>query len=121
MADGKGEGEVSKEAVLAALSQIEDPDLGRDIVSLGFVKDEEINVSGGSVSVRIVLTTPARPVREKMKAEEEAVRRAGGADGRRPDRPDPADDDGAGTWVPGGHGALHRGGARRKAGVDRLR
>src|SRR3972149_5652796 len=54
MADGKGEGEVSKEAVLAALSQIEDPDLGRDIVSLGFVKDEEISVSGGNVSMGFV-------------------------------------------------------------------
>src|SRR3989337_437600 len=73
MADGKGDGEVSKEAVLAALSQIEDPDLRRDIVSLGFVKDEEINVSGGSVSVRIVLTTPACPVREKMKAQAEEL------------------------------------------------
>src|SRR3970282_522953 len=73
MADGKGDGEVSKEAVLAALSQIEDPDLRRDIVSLGFVKDEEINVSAGSVSVRIVLTTPACPVREKMKAQAEEL------------------------------------------------
>src|SRR3972149_6183918 len=73
MADGKGDGEVSKEAVLAALSRIEDPDLRRDIVSLGFVKDEDINVSGGSVSVRIVLTTPACPVREKMKAEAEEL------------------------------------------------
>ncbi|MDO8613838.1 MAG: P-loop NTPase, partial [Dehalococcoidia bacterium] len=73
MADGKGDGEVSKEAVLAALSQIEDPDLRRDIVSLGFVKDEDINVCDGSVSVRIVLTTPACPVREKMKAEAEEL------------------------------------------------
>jgi len=73
MADGKGDGEVSKEAVLAALSQIEDPDLRRDIVSLGFVKDEDINVCAGSVSVRIVLTTPACPVREKMKAQAEEL------------------------------------------------
>src|SRR3972149_43768 len=69
MADGKGDGEVSREAVLAALSQIEDPDLGRDIVSLGFVKDEEISISGGNVSVRIVLTTPACPGRAEMKAQ----------------------------------------------------
>src|SRR3989304_6065039 len=73
MADGKGDGEVSKEAVLAALSQIEDPDLRRDIVSLGFVKAEAINVGGGSVSGRIVLTTPACPVREKMKAQAEEL------------------------------------------------
>ena len=73
MTDGKGDGEVSKEAVLAALSQIEDPDLHRDIVSLGFVPDEDINICGGSVSVRIVLTTPACPVREKMKAQAEEL------------------------------------------------
>src|SRR3972149_5134555 len=73
MADGKGAAEGSKEAVRAALSQIEDPDLRRDIVSLGFVNDEEISVSAGSVSVRIVLTTPACPVREKMKAQAEEL------------------------------------------------
>ena len=67
------DGEVSKEAVLTALSQIEDPDLHRDIVSLGFIKDEDINVCGGNVSVRIVLTTPACPVREKMKQEAEEL------------------------------------------------
>ncbi len=67
MADDKSTGEVSKEEVLAALSQIEDPDLHRDIVSLGFIKDEDINICGGNVAVRIVLTTPACPVREQMK------------------------------------------------------
>ena len=67
MADDKSTGEVSKEEVLAALSHIEDPDLHRDIVSLGFIKDEDINICGGNVAVRIVLTTPACPVREQMK------------------------------------------------------
>src|SRR5438309_1040121 len=60
-------GQVTKEAVLAALQQIEDPDLHRDIVSLGFVPDSDINICGSNVSVRIVLTTPACPVRETMK------------------------------------------------------
>src|SRR3990172_7045613 len=73
MTDAKGDGEVSTEAVLAALSRIEDPDLRRDIVSLGFVKDEDISVCGGSVSVRIVLTTPACPVREQMKRQAESL------------------------------------------------
>ena len=66
-------GEVSKAAVLAALSQIQDPDLHRDIVSLGFVPEDDINVCDGSVSVRIVLTTPACPVREEMKTQAEAA------------------------------------------------
>src|SRR2546422_11320099 len=66
-------GEVSKEAVLAALSRIQDPDLHRDIVALNFVKEDDITVCGGSVAVKIVLTTPACPVREKMQAEAEEL------------------------------------------------
>src|SRR3990170_8546214 len=66
-------GEVSQEAVLAALSRIEDPDLHRDIVSLGFVKPEHVSICGGNVSVKITLTTPACPVREKMKREAEEL------------------------------------------------
>src|SRR5207247_4543396 len=60
-------GQVTKEAVLAALQQIEDPDLHRDIVSLGFVPESDINICGSNISIRIVLTTPACPVRETMK------------------------------------------------------
>jgi ATP-binding protein involved in chromosome partitioning len=65
--------ETTREAVLAALSKIQDPDLQRDIVSLGFVPDDGIKVSGDSISVRIVLTTPACPVREEMKTQAEGL------------------------------------------------
>lgn len=58
---------VTQQDVLNALSTIEDPDLHRDIVSLGFVQAPEI--AGDMVSVRIVLTTPACPVRDKMEHE----------------------------------------------------
>lgn len=68
--------EVSKAAVLAALSQIQDPDLHRDIVTLGFVPEDDINICGDKVSVRIVLTTPACPVREEMKTQAEGLLRA---------------------------------------------
>jgi len=61
--------QVTKEQVLSALSQIEDPDLHRDIVSLGFVPEDGVNICDGNVAVRIVLTTPACPVREKMQQE----------------------------------------------------
>jgi ATP-binding protein involved in chromosome partitioning len=54
----------TEQAVLAALSRIQDPDLRRDIVSLGFVKD--IVVERGSVSFKIELTTPACPVKGEM-------------------------------------------------------
>lgn len=55
---------VTEQDVLKALSAIEDPDLHRDIVSLGFVQKPEIN--GDHVTVRIVLTTPACPVRDQI-------------------------------------------------------
>ncbi len=58
---------VTEQDVLRALSKIEDPDLHRDIVSLGFVQKPEIN--DGAVNVRIVLTTPACPVREKIEGQ----------------------------------------------------
>ena len=61
--------EVTKDQVLAALSQIQDPDLHRDIVTLGFVPDDGVNICDGNVSVRIVLTTPACPVRDQMQQE----------------------------------------------------
>jgi ATP-binding protein involved in chromosome partitioning len=58
---------VTEQDVLQALSQIEDPDLHRDIVALGFVQKPQI--SDGVVDVRIVLTTPACPVRETIEAD----------------------------------------------------
>ncbi len=54
-----------KDAVLEALSKIRDPDLGKDIVSLGFVK--EVRVADGTVAVTIELTTPACPVKDTMR------------------------------------------------------
>jgi len=61
----------SEQDVREALRQVEDPDLHRDIVSLGFVQNVEI--AGDRVSVRVVLTTPACPVREQMKAQVEEL------------------------------------------------
>ena len=54
----------SKEDVLQALSQIKDPDLGRDIVALGFIKN--LRVCGPNVAFSIELTTPACPVKDQM-------------------------------------------------------
>lgn len=63
--------QISEEKILEALSQIIDPDLRKDIVKLGFVRDLE--VSGGDVSFRIVLTTPACPVKEQMESQAHEV------------------------------------------------
>ena len=56
--------QVNEQLILDALRQIQDPDLHKDIVSLGFIKD--LRIEGGAVSFRIVLTTPACPVKEEM-------------------------------------------------------
>ena len=47
------------------LSAVNDPELHKDLVSLGMVKD--IAVDGFSVRVHIELTTPACPLREQIK------------------------------------------------------
>jgi len=63
----------SREAILAALSRVQDPDLHRDIVSLGFIQD--LAIEGGDVSLKLVLTTPACPVRDTLAQQvEQAVR-----------------------------------------------
>jgi ATP-binding protein involved in chromosome partitioning len=58
---------VDEAAVLGVLGTVQDPDLGRDIVSLKFIKD--LKIKGGSVSFKVELTTPACPVKEQLKAE----------------------------------------------------
>ena len=52
-------------AVLDALRTVRDPDLHRDIVTLGFVKN--LAIDGGRVSFTIELTTPACPVKDQMR------------------------------------------------------
>ncbi len=60
---------VTQEQVLSVLRSVQDPDLHKDIVTLGFVKD--VKIAGGEVDFTIELTTPACPVRDQMKAEAE--------------------------------------------------
>jgi ATP-binding protein involved in chromosome partitioning len=51
--------------VLAVLSAIQDPDLGRDVVSLGMIKDLVVG-GDGRVAFTFELTTPACPVRDRF-------------------------------------------------------
>ena len=62
---GMSDYRLSKEAVLRALSTVEEPDLKRDIVSLNMVKD--VTLSIGSVRFTVVLTTPACPLKEVIR------------------------------------------------------
>lgn len=63
--------QVQQAAVLEALKVVQDPDLHRDIVSLGFIKDMKID--GGRVSFTIELTTPACPVKDQMRDQARAA------------------------------------------------
>jgi ATP-binding protein involved in chromosome partitioning len=55
---------MTQEKILEALSNVQEPDLGKDLVTLNMVKDIEIN--GNDVSFTIVLTTPACPMKDLM-------------------------------------------------------
>src|SRR5439155_18935860 len=58
-------------SVLDALKVVKDPDLNRDIVSLGFIKD--LAIDGGHVAFTIELTTPACPVKDQMRDQARAA------------------------------------------------
>lgn len=58
-----------RQEVLAALRTVQDPDLHRDLVTLGMI--QELKVEDDRVSFAIVLTTPACPVRDTLKAQSE--------------------------------------------------
>ncbi|TAK25963.1 MAG: iron-sulfur cluster carrier protein ApbC [Chloroflexota bacterium] len=62
---------VTEERVLAALSNIIDPDLHRDVVSLGFIKD--LTIVDGQVSFNFELTTPACPVKDRFLQQAETL------------------------------------------------
>lgn len=55
---------ISKEQVLSALSNVDDPDLKKDIVTLGMV--ENLIIEGNKVQFDLVLTTPACPMKEML-------------------------------------------------------
>src|SRR3984893_986756 len=56
---------MTQEQVLSALSNVQEPDLGKDIVTLNMVKD--ILINGDEVTFTIVLTTPACPLKDRIK------------------------------------------------------
>src|SRR5262245_46019927 len=58
---------LAADQVLNVLKKVQDPDLRKDIVSLGFIRN--IKIESGKVSFDLNLTTPACPVKDQMKAE----------------------------------------------------
>src|SRR3970282_2330300 len=55
------------EQVMAALRTVQDPELHRDIVSLGMVK--ALSLNDGKVAFTVELTTPACPLRESIESD----------------------------------------------------
>ena len=53
---------MTNDDILKALSNVQEPDLGKDLVTLNMVKD--IVISGSDVSFTVVLTTPACPLKD---------------------------------------------------------
>jgi len=56
---------VSKEDVINALRKVDDPDLKKDLVTLNMISDVEI--AGNAIRFTVTLTTPACPLKEKIK------------------------------------------------------
>jgi ATP-binding protein involved in chromosome partitioning len=62
---------ITENAVLDALRAVKDPDLHKDIVALGFVKN--LTIQAGRVGFTIELTTPACPVKDLMRDQAQAA------------------------------------------------
>ncbi len=64
---------MTTEDILKALSNVQEPDLGKDLVTLNMIQD--LKIDGLTVSFTIVLTTPACPMKDLMKnASENAIK-----------------------------------------------
>ncbi len=60
---------IAESEVLEALKTVQDPDLHKDLVTLGLIK--ETKITGSKVSVTVELTTPACPLKGKIKLDVE--------------------------------------------------
>lgn len=56
---------MTEQDILKALSNVQEPDLGDDLVSLNMIKD--IEIGGNAVAFTVVLTTPACPLKDHIK------------------------------------------------------
>lgn len=63
--------ELTKDMVLEALRTVYDPDLNKDVVTLNMIRD--LQISGSQVSFTLMLTTPACPMKDKMRNEAQAA------------------------------------------------
>jgi ATP-binding protein involved in chromosome partitioning len=64
-------GSVTEGQILDVLKKVQDPDLHKDIVSLGFIRN--LKIDNGNVAFDLNLTTPACPVKDQMRDEAVAL------------------------------------------------
>lgn len=57
------------EAVRVTLSRVREPDLGKDLVTLGMIEDLEVDASSKTIRFLIRLTTPSCPLKDRMEAD----------------------------------------------------
>ena len=62
-----GKHEITNQAVMAALSKVQEPELHRDLVTLNMIRD--VKIDGDNVSLTVMLTTPACPLRSQIERE----------------------------------------------------
>jgi ATP-binding protein involved in chromosome partitioning len=55
----QAEAQLTREQVVDRLRAVQDPELARDVVTLGLIRD--VDIEGGRVYVDVVLTTPNCP------------------------------------------------------------
>ncbi len=65
---------IPQESVINALKTVQDPDLHKDLVTLGLIKN--LKIDGSKVSVTVELTTPACPLKGKIKSDVETALRS---------------------------------------------
>ena len=63
--------EITRELVLQALGKVKDPEIGKDLVSLGMIED--VKVEGGKVTFTVNLTTPACPLKDEIQGSARAA------------------------------------------------
>ncbi|MCS7255138.1 MAG: iron-sulfur cluster assembly protein, partial [Thermomicrobium sp.] len=66
--------QLTHEQIIEALRPVQDPELRRSLVELGMIKD--VTVNGSTVRVQVELTTPACPLRERIRSDVEQALRA---------------------------------------------
>lgn len=62
---------INKDMVLAALSTVQEPELNKDLVSLGMIRD--VAIENGEVTFTVMLTTPACPLKHQIESEARAA------------------------------------------------